>query len=93
MQEVAMLPCANRSQTIDKIAAAAGINHGTCHKILSDDMNMLHVTQHSIPRVLTQDQRDDHMGIAVTCSIVLYQRWQTCKAANGDYFEGGCGYV
>jgi hypothetical protein len=23
----------------------------------------------------------------------LYQRWQTWLAANGDYFERGCGYV
>jgi hypothetical protein len=47
---------------IDEIAAAAGINHGTCHKILSGDLNMSHVTQHSIPRILTQD-RDNRMSI------------------------------
>jgi hypothetical protein len=36
IQEVATLVCANRSQTVDEIAAAvAGISHGTCHKILS----------------------------------------------------------
>jgi hypothetical protein len=23
----------------------------------------------------------------------LYQRWQICIAANGDYFEGECEYV
>jgi hypothetical protein len=23
----------------------------------------------------------------------LYQCWQACIAANGNYFEGGCGYV
>jgi hypothetical protein len=33
IQEVATLVRANRSQTIDEIAAA-GISHGTCHKIL-----------------------------------------------------------
>jgi hypothetical protein len=27
------------------------------------------------------------------CFQLLYQHWQTCIAANGDYFEGGCGYV
>jgi hypothetical protein len=27
------------------------------------------------------------------CFQQLYQHWQTCMAANGDYFEGGCGYV
>jgi hypothetical protein len=27
------------------------------------------------------------------CFQQLYQRWQTCIVAKGDYFEGGCGYV
>jgi hypothetical protein len=36
-QEVATLVCANHSQMVDEIAAAAGTSHGTCHKILSDD--------------------------------------------------------
>jgi hypothetical protein len=63
-QEVAMLVCANCSQMIDEIAApAAGISHSTCHKILSDDLNMSHVTQHSVPCILTQDQRNDRMSI------------------------------
>jgi hypothetical protein len=63
IQEVAMLVRANHLQTEYKIAVAAGICHGTCHKILSDDLNMSHVTQHSVPRVLRQDQRDDRMSI------------------------------
>jgi hypothetical protein len=46
IQEVATLVRANCSQTVDEIAAA-GISHGTCHNILSDDLNMSHVTQHS----------------------------------------------
>jgi hypothetical protein len=27
------------------------------------------------------------------CFQQLCQCWQTCMAANGNYFEGGCGYV
>jgi hypothetical protein len=27
------------------------------------------------------------------CFQQLYKHWQTCVVANGDYFEGGCGYV
>jgi hypothetical protein len=46
---------------VDEIAA--GISHGTCHRILSDDLNMSRVTQSSVPRVLTQDQCDDRMSI------------------------------
>jgi hypothetical protein len=38
--EIETLMRASRSQTVDEIAAAAGISHGTCHKILSDDLNV-----------------------------------------------------
>jgi hypothetical protein len=62
IEEVATLVRANRSQTVDEIAAAR-IIHGSCHKILSDDLNMSCVTQHSVPRVLTQDQHDGRMSI------------------------------
>jgi hypothetical protein len=58
IQEVAKLVRANHSQMVDEIAAA-GISHGTYHKILSDDLNMSHVT----PCILMQDQRDDRMSI------------------------------
>jgi hypothetical protein len=44
IKEVAALVHANCFQTVDEIAAA-GISHGTCHKILSDDLNMSRVTQ------------------------------------------------
>jgi transposase len=37
--------------------------------------------------------RDLPINIFQHCFQQLYQRWQTCIAANGDYFEGGCGYV
>jgi hypothetical protein len=38
IQKVAMH--ANHFKTLHEVAAAAGSSHGTCHKILSDDMNM-----------------------------------------------------
>jgi hypothetical protein len=62
IQEVATVVHASRSQTVDG-TAAAGTSQGTCHKILSGDLNMSRVTQHSVPRVLRQDQRDDRMSI------------------------------
>jgi hypothetical protein len=63
IEEVTTSVCANRSLPIDDIAAAVGISHGTCHKILTDELNMLCVSKHCVSRVLTQDQRDDHMII------------------------------
>jgi hypothetical protein len=73
IQEVATLVHANHSQMVGEIAvaaaaAAAGISHGTCHKILSDSLNMSRVIQHSIRCFLTQDQRDDRMS---TCSDLI----------------------
>ena len=53
----------NRFQSVDDLAAAVGVNHGASYKILTDDLNMSHVTQHSVPHILTQDQHDDSMMI------------------------------
>jgi transposase len=61
-QEVSTLVRDNRFRMVDEIAAV-GISHGTCHKILSGDLNMSNVTQHSVPCVLRQDQCDDRMSI------------------------------
>jgi hypothetical protein len=58
IQEVGTLARASSSQMVDKIATA-----GVSHKILSDDLNMPHITQHSVPHVVTQDKCDDHMSI------------------------------
>jgi AraC-like DNA-binding protein len=63
IEEVATLVRASRSKSVDDIAAAVGISYVTCHKILTDDLNMSRVTQRSVPRVLTEDQRDDRMSV------------------------------
>jgi hypothetical protein len=58
VQEVALLVHAKHSQTVDEILATEGISHGSYHNILSDDLNMSQVTQHSIPCILMQDHVD-----------------------------------
>jgi hypothetical protein len=90
IQEVAMLVHANHSQMVDDIAAAPGISRGTC-------LNMSHVTQHSVPRILMQEQRDDHMSI---CGDLIDIADKDTTFLNqiitGDewrLFEGGRGYV
>ena len=50
----------NWSQSVDEFAATVGSIHDMYHKILSYDLNMSRVTQRSVPRILTQDQRDVH---------------------------------
>jgi hypothetical protein len=60
--QVATLVCTNHSKMIDEIAAAAaGICHGTCHRILM--LNMSRLTQHSVPYSLMQGQCDNRMSI------------------------------
>jgi hypothetical protein len=65
-QEITTLVCANHSEMVDEIAAAAaaagGISHGTLCKILSDDLNMSCVSQY-VSRILMQDQHDNRMRI------------------------------
>jgi hypothetical protein len=68
-----------RSHTVHEVAAAARISRGTCHKILSDDLNMSRVTQHSVPRILTQGQRDDSMN---TCSDLI-----DCDEKDGTFLN------
>ena len=40
IQEVPLLVHANCSQSVDDLAAAVGVRHGTCYEILTDDLNM-----------------------------------------------------
>jgi hypothetical protein len=57
IKEAATLVGANLSQAIDEVkaaaAAAAGISQDTCHNILSDDLNISRVTQHSVSCIQT----------------------------------------
>jgi hypothetical protein len=76
IQEVATLVRANCTQMIDEIAAAAaGISHDTCHRILSDDLNISRVTQHSVSRVLMQDQCDDRLSICGADKDEMFLNW------------------
>jgi hypothetical protein len=69
IQEVAALVHANCSQTLDEFTAAAGINRGTCHKILSDDLNTSCVTQHSIKIINYSAQCDQNVFV---CYIQIH---------------------
>ena len=67
----------NRPKLVDDLAVAVGVSHGTCYKILTDDLNMSRVTQHSVPHILTQDQRDDRVmicGDLISCADVVLNR-------------------
>jgi hypothetical protein len=68
IQEAALLVCANHSQMVEEVTAAAQISHGTCHRILPDDLNISCVTKHSVLCILMLDQCDDRMS---TCGGLI----------------------
>jgi len=39
----------DRRHTIDEVSMLVGISHGTCHKILTEDLEMRRVHQNSCP--------------------------------------------
>jgi hypothetical protein len=60
------LLCASYSQGANKVTAA-GISHGTCHKVLITWSYSI-ITQHDVPCVLTHDQYGDRMS---TCGDLI----------------------
>ena len=77
-----MLVRVNCSQSVDDLAAAVVVSHGTCYKILTDHLNMSRVTQHNMPRIVTQDQCDDRMTILHIALSFSKRYWQ----GNGSPF-------
>jgi len=53
---------ADRSLTIREVAEDVGIAFGTCQKILTEDMQMRHVSAKFVPRFLMAGQ-DDRVSI------------------------------
>ena len=61
---VAISARANRSQSVDDLAATVGISYGKHYKMLTDDLNLSRVTHHSVSSILNPDQRDNCMKIS-----------------------------
>jgi len=47
----------DRRHTIDEVSMLVGISHGTCHKILTEDLKMQHVASKFVPTLLSVDQK------------------------------------
>jgi len=47
----------DRRRTSDEVSILVGISHGTCHKILTEDLKMPHVAIKFVPRLLRVDQK------------------------------------
>ena len=57
IERVSQIICEDRRHTIDEVSVLVGISHGTCHKILTEDLKMRHVTSKFMPRLLSVDQK------------------------------------
>ena len=47
----------DRRSTIDEVNMLVGISHGTCHKILTEDLKMRRVASKFVPRLLSVEQK------------------------------------
>jgi len=52
-------------RTIDEVSMLVGISHGTCHKILTDDLKMRCVTSKFVPRILSVDQKQQWLDVCL----------------------------
>jgi len=62
-ERVRQIICEDRRHTIDEVSMLVGISHGTCHKILTEDLKMRHVTSKFVPRLLSVDQKQQRLYV------------------------------
>jgi len=54
----------NRRLTVREVADEVGIGRGSCHKIFTEKSQMRRVRAKSVPRLLTDDQKENHVEIS-----------------------------
>jgi hypothetical protein len=55
----------DRRRTIDEVSMLVGISHGTCHKILREDLKMRRVISKFVPRLLSVDQKQQQLDVCL----------------------------
>ena len=55
----------DRRRTIDEVSMLVGISHGTCHKILTDDLKIRRVASKFVPRLLCVDQKQQQPDVCL----------------------------
>ena len=53
----------DRRHTIDEVSMLVGISHGTCNKILTEDLKMRCVASKFVPRLLSVDQKQQRLDV------------------------------
>ena len=54
---------ADRRRTIDEILEITGLSWSSCQRILTDDLNMKRVSAKFVPRLLTEDQKNNRLNV------------------------------
>ena len=55
----------DRRHTIDEVSMLVGISHGTCHKILTDDLKKRRLASKFVPRLLSVDQKQQRLDVCL----------------------------
>ena len=53
----------DRCQTIDKLEALTGVSWSSCQRILTEELQMKRVAVKFVPRLLSEDQRANHLDV------------------------------
>jgi hypothetical protein len=62
VDKLQQLACEDRCQTTHDLAVEMGIGYGTCQQILTVELGMHHVAAKFVPRILTADQKQQHVN-------------------------------
>jgi len=59
----------DRRLTLREVADEVGISIGSCHRILTEKLQMLRVSAKFVPRLLTDDQEENRVEISQECKL------------------------
>ena len=66
IERVRQIICEDRRHsTIDEVSMLVGISHGTCDKILTEDLKMRHVALKFVPRLPSVDQKQQRLDVSL----------------------------
>ena len=71
IERVRQIICEDRRHTIDEVSMLVGISHGTCHKILTEDLEMQRVDQKQQRLDICLDLRENAANDPIFLSNVI----------------------
>ena len=55
----------DRRRTINEVSMLVGINHRTCHKILTEDLKTRRVASKFVPKLMSVDQKQQRLDVCL----------------------------